>query len=224
MASTQPAASEDDGGKAGGEQLRLCVATRSERPPGELIRFVAGPDGTLVPDLARRLPGRGVWVSSDRDSLARAIRTNAFARGLKRQVKLPLDLAQSVESLLARRVADTLALANKAGLVSTGFAQVEAFLADPKALALVHASDGAAGGRDKLDRKFRAIRTACNRPAVIVDWLTSDEISLAMGRSNVVHAGLKAGGASERFLGEALRLKGFRSGSDRTGVEVPATA
>ena len=224
MANALPAAEEDDGGKAGGDRLRLCVATRTERPPGELIRFVAAPDGTLVPDLARRLPGRGAWVSADRTSLAKAIKTNAFARGLKSQVKVPPDLMECVERLLARRAADALALANKAGLVSTGFAQVEAFLADPKALALVHASDGAPGGRDKLDRKFKAIRTACNRPAVIVDWLTSDEISLAMGRSNVVHAGLKAGGAGERFLVEALRLKGFRSGSDRTGSEMQVTA
>lgn len=219
MASVQPAAGEDDGGKPGGEQLRLCVASRAERPPEELIRFVAGPDGALVPDLARRLPGRGVWVTADRQSLTKAVKTNAFARGLKRQVKLPSDLIEDVEKLLLRRVGDALAIANKAGLVTTGFSQVEAFLADAKALALLHGSDGAEGGRDKLDRKYKAIRTACNRPAVIVDWLTIDEISLAMGRSNVVHAGLKEGGASERFLSEALRLKGFRSGSD-----VPVTA
>lgn len=219
MASAQPTAGEDDAGKPGGDQLRLCVATRAERPPGELIRFVAAPDGTLVPDLARRLPGRGVWVGADPASLAKAIKTSAFARSLKRQVKVPPDLAESVERLLARRVGDALAMANKAGLVTTGFAQVEAFLADAKALALLHGTDGAQGGRDKLDRKFKAICAARNREAVIVDWLTTDEISLAMGRSNVVHAGLKVGGASERFLDEALRLKRFRSGSC-----IPATA
>lgn len=208
-----------DRGKPAGEHLRLCVATRAERPPAELIRFVAAPDGAIVPDLARRLPGRGVWVSSDKATLAKAMKTNAFARALKRQVRVAPDLAENVEKLLARRVADCLALANKAGLVTTGFAQVEPFLESGKALALVHGSDAAPGGRDKLDRKWKAISAARARNATVVDWLTIDEISLAMGRPNVVHAGLTDGGASRRFLEEARRLRGFRSCRDETTTD-----
>ncbi len=208
-----------DMGKAAGEHLRLCVATRAERPPAELIRFVAGPDNTLVPDLARRLPGRGVWVSADAASLEKAIKVRAFSRALKREVRVPPDLAANVVNLLARRATDALALANKAGLVTAGFAQVEPFLESGKALALLHGSDAAAGGRDKLDRKWKAISAARGRDAAVVDWLTIDEISLAMGRPNVVHAGLTDGGASRRFLEEARRLRGFRSGREQTTTD-----
>lgn len=212
----RPEVSEVDAGgrEAAGGQLRLCVATRAERPPEQLIRFVVAPDGTLVADLARRLPGRGVWVTADRTSIATAAKVNAFARSLKRAVKVPADIVETTERLLARRALDALALANKAGLVTTGFAQVEALLAEPRILALVHGADAAPGGREKLDRKYRAIAAAAGRDTVVVDWLTIDEISLAIGRLNVVHAGLTNGGAGQRFLGEARRLQRYRSGFD----------
>jgi predicted RNA-binding protein YlxR (DUF448 family) len=216
LVDARPEVSEVDAGgrEAAGGQLRLCVATRVERPPEQLIRFVVAPDGTLVADLARRLPGRGVWVTADRTSIAKAAKVNAFARSLKRAVKVPPDIIETTEKLLARRALDALALANKAGLVTTGFAQVEALLAEPRILALVHGADAAPGGREKLDRKYRAIATAAGRDTVIVDWLTIDEISLAIGRLNVVHAGLTNGGAGQRFLGEARRLQRYRSGFD----------
>lgn len=196
------------------DSLRLCAATRASRPPGELIRFVAGPDHVLVPDLARRLPGRGVWITADRESVTRAVTSRAFAKSLKRQVEVPPDLPDRVEALLVRRTAEALSIANKAGAATMGFEKLDRKLADRAIYVLLHASDAASDGRDKLDRKFLAIngQSAAGR---IVAVLTVEQMSLANGRPNVVHAGLNKGGASDRFLAEAGRLMRYRSGIGR---------
>src|ERR1700704_234923 len=108
-------------GEADGGPLRQCAVSRAQKPPEELIRFVAGPDGAIVPDLARRLPGRGVWVDATREAVAAAVRKGVFTRSLKRQISIPSDLPATVERLMARRVADALSITNKAGLVVAGF-------------------------------------------------------------------------------------------------------
>jgi predicted RNA-binding protein YlxR (DUF448 family) len=201
---------------------RLCAATREARDARELIRFVADPDGNIVPDLARRLPGRGVWVTADKATVAQAVRGNVFAKSLKRSVKADPALPDRVEQLLEKRVLETLALANKAGLVTTGFQQVDALLDSGTAVALVQAADAAEGGREKLARKFVAVARAKNREAALVTSLSTEQLSLAMGRSNVVHAALIQGGAAERLLEEAERLNRYRSGSAASsGPEKP---
>jgi len=205
----EPAA--DTGGK------RLCAATREALDPSGLIRFVADPAGAIVPDLARRLPGRGVWVKADKATVAQAVRANVFARSLKRPVKADPALAERVEHLIAKRVVEALALANKAGLVTTGFAQVDALVETGTAVALVQGADAAASGREKLARKFVAVARAKGREAALVTSLSTEQLSLAMGRSNVVHAALIQGGAAERFLQEAERLCRYRSGSAASG-------
>jgi predicted RNA-binding protein YlxR (DUF448 family) len=195
-----------------GEHLRLCALSRAERPPDELLRFVVAPDGTLTPDLARRLPGRGVWVTADRQSLEAAQKTKAFARSLKQQVTVPPDLPDLVEGLLVKRLGETLALANKAGALVTGFDKVDETVAAGKAALLVHGSDAAKDGRGKLDRKFHAVQEDRGRAPQIFDDLTIAQLSLAMGRSNVVHAALIYGGVTDKFTIEAERLRRFRSG------------
>lgn len=192
--------------------LRRCIVTRAERPPEDLIRFVAGPDDVIVPDLARALPGRGVWVTAELAAVKSAIKAKAFSKSLKRQVAASPNLAWTVEALITKRVLQALSLANKAGLVSTGFEKVEALVGSGRAFALLHGADAAAGGRDKLDRKFTAIQRDKGKVSPIIDWLTIEQLSLAIGRSNVVHAGLTKGGATKRFLGEAERLRRYRSG------------
>jgi len=192
-------------------RLRLCAATRVERDPADLIRFVAGPDDAIVPDLACRLPGRGVWVTADRESLARAIANRAFAKSLKRKIDVAADLPDRVEHLMERRVGEALSLANKAGAVFTGFEKIDRKLVEGAVHVLVHGSDAAADGRGRLDRKFLAIEgeKAASR---IVAVLTVEQMSLAMGRPNVVHAALNRGGATDRLLAEAGRLRRYRSG------------
>src|SRR5437773_10620244 len=106
-------------GKRGTE--RLCALTREVRPLDELIRFVVGPDGTIVPDLKRRLPGRGVWVTATRKAIGEAARRNVFARSLKREVRAASGLGLEVERQLEGAALDALAIAHKAGRVAIGF-------------------------------------------------------------------------------------------------------
>lgn len=191
---------------------RRCIVSREERAPDDLIRFVVDPAGAVVPDLGRKLPGRGVWVTADRASVVAAIKAKAFAKSLKRAVTVGDDLPQSVETLSLKRTLQALSLANKSGLVTTGFEKVDALITRGRPVALLHGSDAAEDGRGKLDRKFSAIQRDRGQSAHIVDWLTIEQLSLAIGRSNVVHAGLTQGGATKRFLSEAERLRRYRSG------------
>ncbi len=190
--------------------LRLCAATRTSHSIDELIRFVAGPDGEIVPDLARRLPGRGVWVLGTRAALERAVAGRVFAKSLKRSVKVPDDLANRVEAQLVARAQSALSIANKAGLVVTGAAKIDATLDKGVVAVLVHGSDAAPGGCEKLDRKYAAIAKAAGREPIVVTDLTIEQMSLAMGGANVVHAALEPGGATDKLVSEAGRLRRFR--------------
>jgi uncharacterized protein len=208
-------------GEAGSGPLRQCAVSRALKPPEELIRFVAGPDGVIAPDFARRLPGRGVWVDATSESVAAAVRQKAFARSLKRQVSVPADLPALVERLMVRRLAEALGIANKAGLVVAGFTKVEETIAGGRAAVLLHAADAAPDGVAKLDRKFNALAGPIeSRPAAVRE-LTGAEMSLAMGRSNVIHAAAAEGGATHRLIEEARRLKRYRLGQEPGGRVPP---
>ncbi len=199
----------------GAEPERTCVVSRAALPPDELIRFVRGPDGVIVPDLAGRLPGRGVWVTCEKAVVVKAAERNAFARSLKMQVTVPPDLAGLVESLLKARALAALSFANKAGQVLCGFTKVEISITKGEAFALLHGSDAAIDGRNKLDRKYKAVHTemGAKHPAQIISTFGSEDLSLAMGRSHVVHAALAKGGAARNFLKEAERLQRYQSHS-----------
>jgi len=191
---------------------RLCVATRAVRPVGELIRFVVGPDGSVVPDLKRRLPGRGAWVTATRTAVEEAVRRNAFPRSFKTRARALPDLAARIEALLTSSCLDALAIAHKAGRVAIGFAKAERALADDKPVAaLIHAADAAPDGVRKLAAAARH-RSDTDRgeiPAVSV--FTSVQLDLALGRSNVVHAALLAGPASDGFMTRCSSLERFRA-------------
>ena len=206
-----------DAGRSGtaAGPARTCAVTRAQLTPDELIRFVRAPDGKIVPDLARRLPGRGVWITCARAAVEAAGKGGVFAKALRRPVVVPDDLPDLVDGLLVRRAIEALSLANKAGLVLSGFARTEAAIASGQCVALLHASDAADDGAGKLDRKFRAVwreREEGIEPAIVTS-LASAELSLAMGRSNVVHAALTNGGAGSHFLKAAGRLQRYRATS-----------
>lgn len=197
---------------------RTCALTREPLTPEDGLRFVAGPDGTLVPDVGRRLPGRGVWLTGNRAVVTEAARKGAFQRSLKRPVIVPDGLADLVEQLLLKRVIEALSLTNKAGLATTGFTKVEIAVQRGGCALLLHASDAAADGVEKLDRRFASALAAAGSgksengaQARIVNCLSSAELSLAIGRSNVVHAALARGGAATRFSREAERLQRYRA-------------
>jgi len=202
--------------------LRTCIVTRTQKSPEELLRFVVGPDGQIVPDLARRLPGRGAWVTAEREVVQEAVKRNAFARSLKQQVSVPLDLADLVEQLMLKRVMEALSLANKAGLVTIGFTRIDAAIAKGSVAVLLHGTDAAEDGVQKLNRRFQAVCREIGRPAPIIQEMTVEQMSLALGRSNVVHAALSAVGATNHFLNEVGRLTRYRSGRSAADRELAA--
>lgn len=171
-----------------------------------LIRFVAGPDGVVVPDLARKLPGRGLWVAADRASVETAVRKALFPRAAKAKLTAPQDLADQVERLLAKRLLDGLGLARRAGDLISGFEKVVSALAAGKVAWLVEASDGAGDGR----RKVLAAARKAARPPGLIGVFTSAELGLALGGENVIHTAFLAGRGAERWTSDAQRLSGFR--------------
>jgi hypothetical protein len=196
--------------------VRMCAVTRQVRPIDELIRFVVAPSGEVVADLKRKLPGRGLWVSATRQAVAEAARRNQFGKGFKRDVRVAPSLAADTETLLVRGATDALAMAAKAGQVVCGFSKVEGALAQRQARALIHAADGAADGIRKLDAVAR--QNAGNEEELaeipVVTALTSEQLDLALGRSNVIHAALLAGPAGKTFLSRSQILVRYRMADD----------
>lgn len=201
------------------EPERMCAVTRATRDAADLIRFVAGPDGQVVPDIDHKLPGRGVWLTCDREVVEKAIKIKAFARALKAPAVADEGLSQRVGMLLRRKALATLAMANKSGLVVSGFQKVDTAVANGKAALLVGAADAAADGRGKLERKFHAVQAAKGRTAVVITNLSNDEISLAIGRTGVVHAALTPGGLTDRFEREARRVALYEASGPKMGDE-----
>lgn len=190
------------------EPERRCAATGASSGTAELIRFVIGPDGAATPDLAEKLPGRGIWVKADRAALALALKKNAFARSAKQPASAPPDLVERVEALLVERLIQAVALCRKAGRAVGGYEKARAALTalrGPEPAAVLQAADGAEDGR----RKMR--RLAGDIP--VLGALEKSELGLAFGRPYVIHAVLMAGGATERAIREAKRLEGVRVGS-----------
>jgi uncharacterized protein len=188
---------------------RMCIVTRERRAPEELIRFVVGPDGTVVADIKAKLPGRGVWVTGRADIVEQAVRRQAFARGLKARAKAEKNLAADVDALLERDCLQSLALANKAGAVVTGFAKVETAIGTGRVALLLHAKDASTDGIRKLGQAVRRGFGAEGPPQI--NLFASSQLDLALGRANVVHAALDAEPASRAFLARCRRLAAYRS-------------
>jgi uncharacterized protein len=184
---------------------RRCLVTGVVRPKAALIRFVVSPDGHIVPDIAARLPGRGLWLTARRDIVAQAVAKRLFGRAARRPVVVAEGLADQVGNLLAARCRELIGLARRAGEAQMGFVKVEKLLASGSAGLLLGASDGARDGRGKL--RARAPELA-ERAA-----LTAAELGGAFGREQVVHVALRAGPLAEALARELDRLDGFRSGS-----------
>lgn len=180
---------------------RKCIVTGEVQPKAGLIRFVIGPDGTVVPDILGKLPGRGMYVTADRAILEQA-RKGQFSRSAKQPVTVPDDLAQVVEAILTRRVVDLIAMTRKAGLAVCGFEKVKGWLAGGERVrCLLQASDGSERGKTKLWTPEGARYFGCLRSA---------ELGLAFGRQSVIHGALASGGLSNRVVEEATKLRGLR--------------
>ncbi|WP_371224765.1 RNA-binding protein [Roseovarius sp. 2305UL8-3] len=180
---------------------RKCIATGEVQPKFGLIRFVVGPDAQMVPDIAEKLPGRGVWISADRAAIDTAASKGLFARAARQPVTLPEGLSDLIETMLARRVVDLISLARKGGHAVAGYEKVKDWLSKEEATVLIQASDGSERGKSKLSTPHRGS---------FIGWLTADELGRAFGRQTTIHAALGAGGLSQRVVEEAARLKGLR--------------
>jgi predicted RNA-binding protein YlxR (DUF448 family) len=220
---------------------RMCAVTRAVRPIDELIRFVVAPTGEAIPDLKRKLPGRGLWVTANRKTVAEAVKRNVFARGFKKSITASPTLADDTDKLMVRGCIEALAMTAKAGAVVSGFTKVEDVLKRQNAMALLHASDGAADGIRKLDGIARQNAEFGDNPQLlpIITVLSCDELDLALGRSNVIHAAVLTGPAGKTFLSRSQTLVRYRMADDdgnasakvspkqdlaSTPQDVPATA
>jgi predicted RNA-binding protein YlxR (DUF448 family) len=185
---------------------RKCIVSNEVMDEARLIRFVAGPDGSVVPDLARKLPGRGLWVEAQRGQVELAAKKNAFSRAAKRPLKAPADLADQVDRLLKKRLLDALGLAKRAGELISGFDRVSEAIGKGRVAWMVEAADGAADGRRKLQAK--AFHAAS--PPRLIGTFSADELGLALGLDNVIHLAFLAGRGAERWTQDVERLSGFR--------------
>lgn len=182
-------------------------------PENRLVRFVAGPDGVVVPDVAAKLPGRGLWVEASRKSLAIAVEKKLFARAAKQQVTATADLGERTEKALIARMIGDLGLARRSGALVLGFDNVLRELEGAKPpKALIEALDGSKDGKRKLYAAAHRLELNCT----VIETLTSAELGLALGRENVIHAAIQPGGLSDRLIFDADRLSGFRDDRNRT--------
>lgn len=205
MHRAEPVNEPSDAAPPSDAAMRRCLATGAVRPKAEMLRFVAGPEGTVVPDILERLPGRGLWLTASRDIVAAASSKRLFAKAARTAIAAPVDLADQVEALLARRCRDLLGLARRAGQATAGYEKVRAWIQSGKAGVLLGASDGAEDGRRKL--------SALGRGLPVISVLRGDELAAGLGRETAVHAAVKGGKLADTLRRDAARLAGFRTAS-----------
>lgn len=192
--------------------MRECCLTRQEKPVGELMRFVVGPDDGLVPDIDAKAEGRGAWVTLGENSVREAVKKKAFAKSLKAPLSVPDDLAGLARQRLEQRLLGALGLARKAGQIATGATRVRASMEKGEVIALLTATDAAPDGRDKMASSLRglemAVREGGNEGFQLphFELLSSDQLGLALGLENVIHAALTKGAAAQSALARAERL------------------
>ena len=188
--------------KANPETVRKCIVSGEVLPVEKLIRFGVSPDKEICPDLANKLPGRGIWITADRDAVQTAVTKGLFRKAARAKVSCADDLTDRIDALFVKRIQSLLGFARKAGQVVTGFEKVEAALTKGCAAYVLQASDGSIDGCAKIKRLCGDV------PVYTV--LTADEMAQAVGAGICVHAALTAGGAAENLVAEIKRLAAFR--------------
>jgi uncharacterized protein len=198
--------------------MSLAEAQRERRdlvsgevmPEERLVRFVAGPDGVVVPDVARKLPGRGLWVASTREAVDQAARKGGFSRAAKAKLSAPDDLSDQVENRLKIRLLSGIGLARRASDLILGFEKTAQAIEQGKTAWMVEASDGAPDGRRKLLQSARRAADAGLPAPRLLGVFSSEELGLALGLGNVIHVALLAGRGADRWTIDVERLSGFR--------------
>lgn len=181
---------------------RRCIVTKDTLPTSDLIRFVLGPDDMVTPDISGRLPGRGMWVSANSKDIAKAVDQNLFSKAAKQKVNIPDNLVDLTHRLIVKHAINLLSMARKSGHAICGFEKTKSAMMSERWYILIQAEDGSTPQKQKI------------RPSAVansyISWLTAQELGLAFGRENVIHAAVSKGGLSARILLEANRLAGFR--------------
>lgn len=202
---------------------RTCIVTRQAGEPEGLLRFVAGPDMSVVPDLKRKLPGRGCWVTADRLHVEEAARKNLFSRAFKAKVTPPDDLGGMVDTLLARAALGSLGLARKAGQVVLGAAKVDSAVRTGKAALVLHAVEASPDGVRKIDQARRAVVWQEGPSIPSYKLFSEAELGLALGGTNVIHAAVLAGDTGKAVLKRVVALDRYRGGSPEDRTMIAAT-
>ncbi len=187
-------------------RTRQCIATREVLPEARMVRFVADPQGCIVPDLAAKLPGRGMWVSATRQAVSKTATRGLFARAAKMNVSAAPDLADDVEAALGARIKSSLGLAARAGALVCGFELVRDALKSGRVGLLIEAKDGAEDGR----KKILALAHGVGVHAPVLGCFSGQELDLALGRSNVIHAAVQGGPLADKLGLDMSRLAGFK--------------
>jgi predicted RNA-binding protein YlxR (DUF448 family) len=177
------------------------VVTRQQQPKERMIRFVLGPGRELVPDLAGRLPGRGMWLSAEADVLERALSRGAFAKASRGPVHSPPELPQRIEDGLRSRVRDLVGFARRGGQAVCGWQAVKEWLQAGRVGLLVEARDGSAAERQRL---------VGQREIAVVTPLDAAALGAVFGRDHAVHVAVAPGRMAESIAAEAARLDGIR--------------
>lgn len=215
MTVTQTAAKRDRAPRESAQPERRCIASGALRPKEELLRFVAGPDGVVVPDIGGRLPGRGLWLSPERDLVQMACAKNLFAKAARAPLRTPDDLVGQTERLLTRRCLDLLGLAKRTGEAVAGYEKVSFWLGAGKASLLLQAADAAEGGRKKIRGAARR-----NGPGpAVVGLFTMAELGQALGRGPSAHVAVAPGGLAARIMRETARLTALRQTPPGAGID-----
>ena len=180
--------------------MRRCLASGEVKAKEQMIRFVVGPDFMVVPDVAGKLPGRGLWVSADRAALSLAISKNSFSRAAKMKVAVPAGLLDQVEGLLAKRCLDLLGLAKSAGIVVTGQPQIEHALANGELSYILMAADAGRDCRKKLSRARLA-----------ASGFAREALGAALGHEHLAAVGVRPHPLAEKLEKECARWQGVRA-------------
>lgn len=182
--------------------LRKCIVSGVEKPKEEMIRFVVGPAGEAVPDIAEKLPGRGIWISATREAVDEAVKKNLLARSAKQKVASPGSLSDRVEELLKKRILELLSLSNKSGALVTGFAKVMEALTSGKTGIWLEAADGGDADFEKLSRLPHGLTP--------FRLFAREELGIPTGRSDAVHVAVLTSGIATTIVKEMRRFAGFR--------------
>lgn len=190
-------------------KTRMCIATRQSKPVEDLIRIVLSPENVLVPDLKSNLPGRGAWVSANRAVVEKAVTKGVFARAFKTSVAGGEELPGMIAKLLRQNAVSRVSLAKKAGVLVSGAAKVERQIVKHQTAILVHACDGAADGKRKIEDRLKSVYGEDANKVPIINFFTTEELSLALGLENVIHAAIACKRNGKNLVSAVLRLQRY---------------